>query len=678
MPCWNLLGIEICLPSIDDIVNAVVAPITTFITNSVSGLVTTLTPFFDTVINTLSPIINAISTTVIGWIDWWVKTIKGLGDAIFENLGKMWGDLVSGFSNLGGLINSGLTSLGSSLAAGLSSLSDFILSGLNSLGSSLSGLLNDAWTALSNGLNTLGTSLSGALDTAQTVLLTAFDGMGNAISGIMGGLFTGFGAVDLSAAGTDAQTFSGFVSASLMGALTKHSPMTPEDAYYTTSNLKVEQRDHWFQGYIMALAIEGASLGQVDGPATMLFQAPDVAAAMKLAADWYAAPFDIGWKPLLERYFLREFEPNIPPYQDLISIYVKEGYLESHWVELPAEMVQNFRELGFSEYWTKRLWGKHWEYPSPTQLYEMLHRSAGNFPEIGVSSEVLRDMLKLHDFEPKWRMPLEAISWNTWRIYDIRTGWEMELLDDEGLRKRLIDTGYEPKDASLLAEIQKMFVLRSEIDKLLTESDQDFIEGWISEDQLKADYDATPYNEGVRALRVERAKLRRVRELKRDLKAALTDRFIKGDLSEAEFKEELSRLGVTQEWIATESERALAKKYVKVKEETALAAKGLTEAKYSRSFKVGLITEAQYREKLAALKYSLEDIELLVELNTPEKPAPEELPTLTLGELKAAFRAGVLTENELAAELDFRHYSPEDIAIIIATEKAKIKPTVGE
>ncbi|GAJ11760.1 unnamed protein product, partial [marine sediment metagenome] len=242
-------------------------------------------------------------------------------------------------------------------------------------------------------------------------------------------------------------------------------------------------------------------------------------------------------------------------YMDLISIYVKEGYLEDHWVELPAEMVANFKELGFNEYWTKRLWGKHWVYPSPTQLYDMLHRTAGTRPEIGVTTEVLRGMLKLHDFEPKWRMPLEAISWRTWRIYDTRTAWEMGIDDDETLFKRLVDQGYEPKDARLLAEVQKMFVLRSEIDGLTREADTDFIDGWISESQLRADYEATPYNPYVIELRISKAKLRRDRELKKDLKAALTDRFKKGDVTETEYTEGLSRLGIVEVQIAAELER---------------------------------------------------------------------------------------------------------------------------
>ena len=367
----------------------------------------------------------------------------------------------------------------------------------------------------------------------------------------------------------------------------------------------------------------------------------------------------------------------VPDFQSLMSIYVKEGYLEDHWVEMPAEMAQNFAELGYSLEWAQRLWGQHWQYPGPSQLYEMLHRTAGNFPEIGVTEDVLREMLKLHDFEPKWRGPLEAISWNTWRIYDIRTGWEMGTLDDEALVKRLIDTGYEPKDARLVADVQKMTVLRSELDALVTQTSQDYVDGWINEAQLRADLEATPYRKDVIELRVAKAKLQRERALKKALKMALENRYVKGDLTEAEFKQELSRLGVTQEWISSEVARIQAQKLKTVKEDTTTTTKALTESQYSRAYRVGLIPEDQYRKLLQGLKIGPDDISLLVQLNTPQKPAPEEMPTLTLGELKAAYRAGVITENELGSELAFRMYSAGDIDTIIETEKTKIKPTVA-
>jgi len=677
MPCWNLLGLEICLPSLDDIVNAVVAPITGFVTSALSGLVSTLTPLFDSVVNTLSPIFQTVIDTIVGFLTDPLSYIQNTLGSVSGILSGLWIQISGGLEGLWSSINTGLTSIGSQIVGGLDTLWNSISSGLSSLGSSLSTLLNDAWITLSNGIDLVGSTLSGALETAQTVLMAAFDGMGNTISGIMGGIFSGFGALDVNGIVGAASNVLGMAESALTSAMLHYSPIEPSETVGIIESFITQVHAAAVTLHVANTVAESASLGQVDVTLEESWNYPNTAAAMSLATEFAAMPFKEGLGPAFKRYILASYQPNIPPYQDLIEIYVREGYLESHWVELPAEMVQNFKELGYTEEWTKRLWGKHWVYPSPTQLYEMMHRTAGNFPEIAVTSDVLRNMLKLHDFEPKWRMPLEAISWNTWRIYDIRTGWEMELLTDEGLVKRLIDTGYEPKDAELLANIQKMFVLRSEIDGLLTESDTDFMSGWISEDQLKADYGATPYNPSIVEMRIAKAKLRQERTDKADLKAALINRYVKGDLSETEFAQELSRLGIQQNRIAIEVTKANATKLKTVKEETTVTSKALTESTYSRSYRLGLIPETEYRSKLAALKYSSEDITLLVELNTPEKPAPEEMPTLTLGELKAAFRVGVLTENELAAELDYRHYSPENISVIIETEKAKIKPKVA-
>ena len=678
MPCWNLLGLEICLPSLDDIVNAVVSPITNFVTSALNGLVSTLSPYFTTVINTLAPFFKGVVDAITGFLADPLGSIQNALGSVWGVVSGIWTQISNALGSLWDSISGGLNWLGSQISAGLGNLLNSINSGLSSLGSYLSGVFNDAWIAINNGISWMGAEISGALEAAEGAILTAFDGMGNAISGIMGGIFSGFGSIDVNGIIGAASNVLGIAETALVTTMLHHSPIEPNEAVGSVSSFINQVQAAAFALHIANVVAEAVSLGQVDVTLEEAWNYPMTAAAISVAKEFAAMPLLEGLGPAFKRYILASYQPNIPPYQDLIEIYVREGYLESHWVELPAEMVQNFKELGYNEEWTKRLWGKHWVYPSPTQLYEMMHRTAGNFPEIGVTTNVLRDMLKLHDFEPKWRMPLEAISWNTWRIYDIRTGWEMDLLTDEGLVKRLIDTGYEPRDAELLANIQKMFVLRSEIDGLLTESDIDFMNGWISEDQLKADYGATPYNPSIIEMRIAKAKLRQERTDKADLKAALINRYIKGDLYETEFSQELSRLGIQQNRIAIEVTKANATKLKTVKEETTVTNKALTESTYSRSYRLGLIPETEYRSKLAALKYSAEDITLLVELNTPEKPAPEEMPTLTLGELKAAFRVGVLTENELAAELDFRHYGPEDIRVIIDTEKAKIKPKVGE
>lgn len=59
-----------------------------------------------------------------------------------------------------------------------------------------------------------------------------------------------------------------------------------------------------------------------------------------------------------------------------------------------------------------------------------------------------------------------------------------------------------------------------------------------------------------------------------------------------------------------------------------------------------------------------------------EMPPPEKIVELTVGQLLAGFLAGALTEAQLRAELAARRYTPTDIAILVATEKAKEpKPT---
>lgn len=677
MPCWNLLGLEICLPSLDDIVNAVVAPITNFVTSSLSGLIDTLSPYFDMVTNTLSPLFQTVIDAITTFLTDPLASIQTVLGSVSGVVSGLWDQINGGLSSLWTSISGTLTNLGAQITTGLSELLGSINASLASLGGSIEAHLYSSLEGLNDTLMRAGVTISGALETTQTVLMTAFDGMGNALSGVIGGVFSGFGAVDVDGVlGAHANIWAILETAIQTLGLT-HSPITPDEAAAWTPGFVTQVSGAVTTLHITNVIAESVSLGQIDVSLSEAWKYPNTAAALELATEFVAMPLREGLGPAYKRHILSTFQPNIPPYMDLISIYVKEGYLEDHWLELPAEMVQNFTELGYSEYWTKRLWGKHWEYPSPTQLYEMLHRTAGNFPEIGVTSETLRNMLKLHDFEPKWRGPLEAISWGTWRIYDIRTGWEMGLLSDGDLTKRLIDTGYEPRDAALLAEIQKMFVLRSEIDRILTEADQDFIEGWIDESQLKADYEATPYNPFVIDLRIARVKLRRDRDLKRDIKTALVNRYKKADLSAAEFKLALSQLGVDEAWIATELEKADATILKKVYEDTTVETKGLTEAKYSRAYHVGLITETVYRAHLAALKYGSGDISLLVELNTPEKPTPEEIKQLTTSELKAAFRVEVLSESELRAELAERRYSPEDIKTIVETEKKKIKPIVA-
>lgn len=258
---------------------------------------------------------------------------------------------------------------------------------------------------------------------------------------------------------------------------------------------------------------------------------------------------------------------------------------------------------------------------------------------------------------------------------ELREAWEIGAISDNDFKNYLTALGYPADLVAIIFQVSRFTVIRSETDRLLAEADADYIAGWIDLETLTADYNASGYNSDVVSLRISRAEQQRERTQKKVLREALRDRFLKGDLTSTEFSTELSTLGLSADIVTAAIKEANAHKLKKVSEDTTATHKSLTESAYSRAYKLGLLTLSAYKTKLASLKYDDEDIALLVAMNEPSAPTAAELPTLTMGELKGAYRAGVLTENAIRTELASRLYTQEDINTIVATEKKKIKAT---
>ena len=90
--------------------------------------------------------------------------------------------------------------------------------------------------------------------------------------------------------------------------------------------------------------------------------------------------------------------------------------------DYPAVVGAKLKMLGYSPEDAKDAWAAHWELPSPTQAFEMLHR--GVLPD-GISIE---DFLKSADYAPVWRQAMKDISYNpitrtdAKRMYKLRAG----------------------------------------------------------------------------------------------------------------------------------------------------------------------------------------------------------------------------------------------------------------
>lgn len=138
---------------------------------------------------------------------------------------------------------------------------------------------------------------------------------------------------------------------------------------------------------------------------------------------------------------------------DVIRLAVKDAFTTDPTLKAaldadrPKEIVSKLLALGYAEEDAKALWRAHWDLPSPTQVYDMLHRQL-------VTPEVVADYLRAADYDPRWRDLLVAISYDpitrtdAKRAYKIKApGW-----DYDRLVKAFRDVGYSEADAKLLAD----------------------------------------------------------------------------------------------------------------------------------------------------------------------------------------------------------------------------------
>ena len=116
--------------------------------------------------------------------------------------------------------------------------------------------------------------------------------------------------------------------------------------------------------------------------------------------------------------------------------------------DYPEILSDKLSRIGYSETDARDSWAAHWELPSPTQVYEMLHR--GKLPS-GISVE---DYLKSADYAPVWRQSLVDISYNPITRTDAKRMYKLRG-DFDQLVQNFRNNGYNEQDAKDLAEFTR-------------------------------------------------------------------------------------------------------------------------------------------------------------------------------------------------------------------------------
>jgi len=474
-----------------------------------------------------------ITGVIWGWIDgslrWLTDTFRWLQTQITET-GSWIVDQLSGFlENVPRM----LSNVGDMVYAGVMDAGDWIVDQVS--------LAFDGAT----------TAIGAALTTLFSPILDPFGSFLKIFSGIA----TEFDPASLIA---DATYNLSVLMRTITTAFQSKSPRTHAEAFKIAWDTINEATAIYMSQATSLTVAEAASLGQLDISLSAFLHTPQLEAAQKLVQELYSVMAEASLVIPLKQYYMSAFTPMIPPTDDLIRFVVRE-------VIAPDKFYEYMPLTGFSDEIARWYWEAHWILPPITQLYDAYHRGV-------ITRDELDKYIVLHDYKPEPRPGIMKSDQEIMRSViktliprvDLRYAWEMGMISDAELVDWYERLGYE-EDSELMAKIQIARSLVEEIGKLRTEWIMDFVDGFITEDVLRANLTAMGIIGTRQDYYAQYAIKRRDRDAKRDMLATYLDGYVKDLLTDEELEPRVREILVDEDAIKRFLERAYVKKYRKTK-----------------------------------------------------------------------------------------------------------------
>lgn len=107
---------------------------------------------------------------------------------------------------------------------------------------------------------------------------------------------------------------------------------------------------------------------------------------------------------------------------------------------------------GLSADWVDRYWFSHWELPSPSLAFEMLHRLRPGKSDTPFTIEDLRLLLKTADYAPNFIEKVINVSFQPFTRVDIRRMYSAGIFTKDDVQSAHLDIGYSEENATKLTE----------------------------------------------------------------------------------------------------------------------------------------------------------------------------------------------------------------------------------
>ncbi len=300
-----------------------------------------------------------------------------------------------------------------------------------------------------------------------------------------------------------------------------------------------------------------------------------------------------GWAAA-DRNIIEELMQQIPGPQDLVTMAVREAFSPEAIRELglgaefPGVFGEWMEKQGFDQEWALRYWYAHWNLPSLSAGYEMLHRDVINTPQ-------LESLLKAQDVSPVWRDRLIEISYSPLTRVDVRRMYGQGVLDRDGVKKAYRELGYDDTNAERLAE----FTVRFETDdaREATKSDilSGFREGMLSREEAIDWLQQINYSSEYAGYFVDKESAALARKRQNSQTASVKTVYINHDITEGEARIKLSTLGLA----SGEIDSKISEWNIAREAKTKRPSKGTLDT----LLKGDVITEEEYRKQVAFLGY---------------------------------------------------------------------------
>lgn len=297
----------------------------------------------------------------------------------------------------------------------------------------------------------------------------------------------------------------------------------------------------------------------------------------------------------------------IPGPADLIRMAVREAFSPDQVVSLgldeafPGELEEWASKVGLADPWPKMYWRAHWELPSASMGFEMLHRKI-------IGEGELSSLLKALDYAPTWHEKLKSIAYNVVTRVDARRLYSLGIWSEQELREGYEKMGYSPEDAESLTAWTKVEYAQGDKEVTRAQIESAFDAGIIDRSEAEGMLEELGYSKDRAGWIMDIAEYTGAAKARVELIASVKELYLSGIADKSDVREKLGSEQIDANYI----EKLIGRWETEVWTRRKLPSK----SDLDKFLKNGLIEESEYKGELKRLGYSAEMAERYYKFNT--------------------------------------------------------------